>query len=83
MAAIKLTKTQQAFFDLMADGQRHSVQEFINLLPDELSGKKGVVNHIFGLRKAIDGHIAEEVICETIFRKTTYRRVRKLHSQGE
>lgn len=83
MAALKLTATQQRFFDLMADGNRHTMQEFINLLPDELGDSNCVRGHIFKLRKAIEGVLPEEIICEIIYRKTTYRRVRKLYSQGE
>lgn len=82
MAAIRLTKTQQAFFDLMADGQRHSMDEFIALLPDELSAERGVYNHINNLRVALKDTI-EDIVCERAFRRTTYRRVRKLQQNGE
>lgn len=80
MAVVKLTKTQQAFFDLMADGQRHYVDEFINLLPDELSGEKGVQNHIYLLRKSLENTI-HDVVCEIIQRRTSYRRVRHLYDE--
>lgn len=82
MAAVKLTNTQQKFFDLMADGQRHSLDEFVALLNDELSGPKCVQVHMVRLRKAIADTI-EDVVCERIYRRTTYRRVRKLYKDGE
>lgn len=81
MAAVKLTPTQQAFYDLMRDGQRHGMPEFINLLPDELSGAPGVHVHITNLRKALEGTIYD-VICEQAFRRTTYRLVRKLYDES-
>lgn len=77
MAAVKLTKTQQAFFDLMADGQRHYVEEFINLLPDELGNANNVKLHIQNLRVAIRP-FGQDVVSERVQWRKTYRRVRMI-----
>lgn len=76
MAAVKLTPTQQRFFDLMADGQRHYVSEFIALLPDpEMSNDHNVKLHIQNLRDALRS-IGEDIVAERINRNKMYRRVR-------
>lgn len=81
MAAVKLTATQQRFFDLMADGQRHYVEEFINLLPDTLGNLDNVEIHINNIRKVIRP-LGEDIVSERIYRNKTYRRMRMI-GQGE
>lgn len=77
MATVKLTPTQQKFFDLMADGQRHYVDEFIALLPDPLGNLDNVQVHIDNLRKIIRT-IGEDVVAERVYWNKTFRRVRMI-----
>lgn len=82
MATLELTPTQRKFFDLMKDGQRHYVDEFINLLPDpDTSNISNVEIHIDNLRKKLRD-IGEYVVSERVNRNRTFRRVR-LIGQGE
>lgn len=70
-----LTVTQQKFFALLSDGQRHYDAEFIELLPDPLGTSTNVLMHIHNIRKVIRP-LGEDIVRERICRKGTYRRVR-------
>jgi hypothetical protein len=82
MATLKLTPTQQKFFDLLADGCRHEVKEFIALLPDPLGDQTNVHKHIQSLRTILRP-LCEDVVGERVNRVKTYRRVRTIMQGGE
>ncbi len=82
MATLKLTPTQQKFYDLMADGNRHKVSEFLAVMEDPVATHQDVMGHISKLRKVLRP-LCEDVACERVQNTKTYRRVRTLYAQGE
>ena len=52
---MKLTKTQQGMYDLLADGQAHAREELIKLLWDDQNTdpKMAVAFHVSEIRKVI------------------------------
>lgn len=82
MTIPKLTPTQQRFYDLMADGCRHTVEEFIELLPDPMGDDVNVLKHVQSLRTLLRP-MCEDVVCERYNRVKTYRRVRTIMQGGQ
>lgn len=71
----ELTPTEDRILDLLKDGLPHHAHfELQKLLPDELSDRLALNNHLCRLRKKLKGEIA--LICEFRRRNLYYRLVR-------
>lgn len=82
MATLKLTPTQQKFYDLLFDGYRHKVSEFVELIPNALGDVNNVSYHMSKLRDFLRP-LGEDVVCERIQNTRCYRRVRTIMQGGE
>jgi hypothetical protein len=72
---------QQRIVDLFKDGIRHSVDEIANVI-DKYATAENVRNHISVLRKILNP-IGYDIVCETRYKRTTYRMVMMIYQEGE
>jgi len=75
----EFTPTQSKILQVLSDGLPHKFEELQAVLPDNLSDRKTLSNHLSGIRIRLRPR-GEDIICQFILRQRQYRHVRLLHS---
>ena len=79
MESVKYSKTQLAILDVLKDGLPHLRDELIKCLGDPLVERVYLNQHLARLRKLLRPS-GEDIVCELLNRRISYRHVRLLAS---
>lgn len=72
-----LSETEKILFDLLSDGQPHRVQELLDALPNDMTERNVLHNHISNLRRKLL-RANEDVIAQSFGKYVGYRRIKVL-----